>query len=106
MNGELYVDYPLDTVKAACTTTDPDLFFPESGRHDQSREARKICAGCDIMEDCLKYSLDKEEEFGVWGGAGQRERLRMLANPALVLSHVITMQDLKARMIAKEKARG
>jgi len=59
--------------EAACTTADPDLFFPEDSR-SPATEAKEICAACPARPECLQYSLDAAEEFGVWGGLTEKER--------------------------------
>lgn len=60
---------------ANCRGVDPDLFFPERGA--STREAREVCKGCVVREDCLEYSLAKGEKFGIWGGLSERERRRI-----------------------------
>ncbi len=57
---------------AACSTTSPDLFFPERGA--STREAKAVCAGCPVRVDCLEYALEAGEKFGVWGGKSEKER--------------------------------
>ncbi len=42
-------------------------------------EAQAICAECDVTAACLKFALDNRIESGVWGGASERERRRILA---------------------------
>ena len=60
---------------AACTQTDPDLFFQE---HWQEVErAKKFCADkcpARARNACLKEALDDNIQFGVWGGLNVRER--------------------------------
>lgn len=63
-------------IGAICAQTDPELFFPQKGINN--RIAKRLCRRCPIQADCLKASLDGEEEYGVWGGAGKRDRLLML----------------------------
>ena len=36
---------------AACRGTDPELFFPERG--SSTREAKEVCRGCVVQQDCL-----------------------------------------------------
>jgi WhiB family transcriptional regulator, redox-sensing transcriptional regulator len=60
---------------AACTGVDPDLFFPERGA--STREAKEVCRGCVVREDCLEYALTNREKFGIWGGLSERERRRL-----------------------------
>ena len=60
---------------ALCAQTDPELFFPEKG--GSGREAKLICARCDVRPECLAYALDHDERFGVWGGLTEMERRKL-----------------------------
>lgn len=60
---------------AACLGVDPDLFFPERGA--STREAKEVCAGCQVRAGCLEYALANGEKFGIWGGLSERERRRI-----------------------------
>ncbi|MCB0978093.1 MAG: WhiB family transcriptional regulator [Acidimicrobiales bacterium] len=60
---------------ANCLGVDPDLFFPERGA--STREAKEVCRGCVVREDCLEYALTNGEKFGIWGGLSERERRRI-----------------------------
>jgi len=60
---------------ANCLGVDPDLFFPERGA--STREAKEVCRGCVVREDCLEYALVHGEKFGIWGGMSERERRRI-----------------------------
>lgn len=60
---------------ANCMGVDPDLFFPERGA--STREAKGVCQGCVVREDCLEYALANSEKFGIWGGMSERERRRL-----------------------------
>ncbi len=68
--------------KANCMGVDPDLFFPERGM--STREAKEVCRGCIVREDCLEYALANGEKFGIWGGLSERERRRIRRARALV----------------------
>src|SRR6202161_506889 len=59
-------------IRANCMGVDPDLFFPERGA--STREAKEVCRGCVVREDCLEYALANGEKFGIWGGMSERER--------------------------------
>lgn len=61
--------------RANCMGVDPDLFFPERGA--STREAKEVCRGCVVREDCLEYALANSEKFGIWGGLSERERRRI-----------------------------
>ena len=60
---------------ANCLGVDPDLFFPERGA--STKEAKEVCRGCVVREDCLEYALQNSEKFGIWGGMSERERRRI-----------------------------
>ena len=61
--------------RALCAETDPEAFFPEKG--GSTREAKKICTGCEVKAECLEYALSNDERFGIWGGLSERERRRL-----------------------------
>jgi WhiB family transcriptional regulator, redox-sensing transcriptional regulator len=61
--------------KALCAQTDPEAFFPEKG--GSTREAKRICQGCEVRDACLDYALAHDERFGIWGGLSERERRRL-----------------------------
>ena len=58
-----------------CAQTDPDAFFPEKG--GSTRDAKKICTGCEVRTTCLEYALENDERFGIWGGLSERERRKL-----------------------------
>jgi WhiB family redox-sensing transcriptional regulator len=61
--------------RALCAETDPEAFFPEKG--GSTREAKRICTGCEVRAQCLEYALAHDERFGIWGGLSERERRRL-----------------------------
>ncbi len=61
--------------RALCAQTDPEAFFPEKG--GSTREAKKVCRGCEVRAECLEYALERDERFGIWGGLSERERRRL-----------------------------
>jgi WhiB family redox-sensing transcriptional regulator len=61
--------------RALCAQTDPEAFFPEKG--GSTREAKKVCLGCEVRGECLDYALAHDERFGIWGGLSERERRRV-----------------------------
>lgn len=67
-------DAPQETweSKGLCNQTDPEAFFPEKG--GSTKEAKRICLGCEVRAECLEYALDNDQRFGVWGGLSERER--------------------------------
>jgi WhiB family redox-sensing transcriptional regulator len=61
--------------RALCAQTDPEAFFPEKG--GSTREAKKVCIGCEVRGECLDYALAHDERFGIWGGLSERERRKL-----------------------------
>jgi WhiB family transcriptional regulator, redox-sensing transcriptional regulator len=61
--------------RALCAQTDPESFFPEKG--GSTREAKRVCTGCEVRGECLEYALAHDERFGIWGGLSERERRRL-----------------------------
>jgi WhiB family transcriptional regulator, redox-sensing transcriptional regulator len=73
---------------ANCLGVDPDLFFPERGA--STREAKEVCRGCIVRQDCLEYALANGEKFGIWGGLSERERRRLRRARAQASRRTIT----------------
>lgn len=67
--------------QAVCREVDGDLFFPDPGRNDLVREARRVCSNCPVATSCLQWALDHREDEGVWAGTtpGERRVMRGLA---------------------------
>jgi WhiB family transcriptional regulator, redox-sensing transcriptional regulator len=63
---------------AACSTADPELFFPISSSGPalrQTTQAKAICARCQVRQACLGYALDAGPVVqGIWGGTTETER--------------------------------
>jgi WhiB family redox-sensing transcriptional regulator len=62
--------------RAACRGVDPDVFYPVSD--EEAEAAKEICADCSVRQACLEYALANRERDGVWGGATERERRRIV----------------------------
>jgi WhiB family transcriptional regulator, redox-sensing transcriptional regulator len=60
---------------ARCRTADAEGLFVSGARQ---REARSFCRTCPVRTECLAHALDQRIEFGVWGGATERERRALL----------------------------
>jgi WhiB family redox-sensing transcriptional regulator len=62
--------------RAACRGIDPDIFFPVTD--EDAEPAKAICNACPVREACLEFALAAREREGVWGGATERERRRIV----------------------------
>ena len=60
-----------------CRDEPPARFFPSDGVGVDA--ARQVCATCPVKAPCLEYALRNRIDHGVWGGASERERRRILA---------------------------
>lgn len=58
----------------------PSFFFPSDGAGVD--KAAHFCAECEVSDLCLEYALERRIEHGVWGGASERERRRILRRRA------------------------
>ena len=71
---EIMVDQPWAD-DALCSQTDPEAFFPEKG--GSTKPAKRICEDCEVREPCLRFALDNDERFGIWGGLSEFERRQL-----------------------------
>ena len=62
--------------RAACQGLDPAICYPVSD--EDAGEAKAVCGSCPVREPCLEYALANRERDGVWGGATERERRRII----------------------------
>ena len=62
--------------RAACRGVEPDIFYPVSD--EEAEEAKAICEECPVRQPCLEYAIANREKDGVWGGATERERRRII----------------------------
>lgn len=63
-------------LSGSCREREPGFFFPSDGVGVD--RARRVCATCPVKQECLEYALRYRIEHGVWGGASERERRRIL----------------------------
>jgi WhiB family redox-sensing transcriptional regulator len=61
---------------AACRGVDPEVFYPASD--EEAGAAKVVCGRCPVRQPCLEFALARREREGVWGGATERERRRLL----------------------------
>ena len=59
-----------------CRVEPPSTFFPSDGTG--VIVAQRICEDCPVKAPCLEYALRNRIEHGVWGGASERQRRRLL----------------------------
>lgn len=58
-----------------CVDVNPALMYPDRGAHPEDvRNAKELCRGCVVREECLDFALTRPEKYGVWGGTTEPER--------------------------------
>ena len=70
--------------EGTCRLHPPAVFFPSDGAGVD--RARAICGRCPVAQRCLDYALENRIEHGVWGGASERERRRILRRRRIPLT--------------------
>jgi len=61
---------------AACKGLDPTIFYPATD--EEAGEAKSVCGECPVRATCLEHAIERREHNGVWGGATERERQRII----------------------------
>ncbi|MFB9745428.1 WhiB family transcriptional regulator, partial [Pseudonocardia sulfidoxydans] len=77
---------------ALCVQVDPDLFFPEADRGTafdrQVTAAKRVCAGCPVLTQCLDYALWALPD-GIAGGTTPAERVSLRRRRGVELQDVL-----------------
>ena len=75
-------------VEALCRGMSSAFFFHPWGERGPARDARveqakQVCARCPVIQQCRSFALTVQEQYGVWGGLSEDERLLLLHNANL-----------------------
>lgn len=60
----------------ACRGLDAAIFYPDDEAEAQA--AKSVCDSCMVKQTCLDHALSFREKAGVWGGATERDRRRII----------------------------
>jgi WhiB family redox-sensing transcriptional regulator len=60
----------------ACRGLEATIFYPDDD--DDAETAKAVCAECGVRTTCLEHALSLREKAGVWGGATERDRRRII----------------------------
>jgi WhiB family redox-sensing transcriptional regulator len=60
----------------ACKGLDAAMFYPDDEASAVS--AKAVCEMCAVRSACLEHALTIREKAGVWGGATERDRRRII----------------------------
>lgn len=75
-------EFPKFYNEASCASApNPDLWFPEEEEvmrvrvnTPEAEQARAICMACPARQECLDYSLQFSNLYGIWAGLDRLER--------------------------------
>ena len=59
---------------AECRGAAAPLFFPETMSDSSAATAVSMCNRCPVQEDCARYAITNNIEYGIWGGLSPRAR--------------------------------
>lgn len=66
-----------------CRFEPPAMFFPSTGHGVET--AKRVCRTCPVQDVCLEYALEHRIDHGIWGGASERQRRRILKQRKLTV---------------------
>lgn len=103
--------------RAACRGATHKFFKPDQPRSGKRKpwsaaDAKRICADCPVVVECLTYAVDAKERDGIWGGAGDdllrglrrvRSRGDEVAWQAAVDAHLGRLRELVVTKIPRPK---
>lgn len=90
--------------RGSCRTADPSLFHYSEGERTVSRRAKdwaakRICAGCPVLQECAEWALATAEPWGTWGAMTEAERAKLLGRKTIgghrILPPVYTRCDAR-----------
>jgi WhiB family redox-sensing transcriptional regulator len=67
---------------AACRGTDVNMFFPESMSTEVATAAVATCSRCPVQNECARYAIINEIEYGIYGGLTPRARREIASSRA------------------------
>ena len=59
--------------RAACRDESTLLWFLGNDPFENA-EAKQVCGGCPVRDECLEHAMDSRERDGIWGGLTGDER--------------------------------
>jgi WhiB family transcriptional regulator, redox-sensing transcriptional regulator len=60
----------------ACRGLEAAIFYPDD--EESAVSAKAVCESCHVKVSCLEHALANREKAGVWGGATERDRRRIV----------------------------
>lgn len=59
---------------SACRDAVDIDFFPSSMTTTSAARAVSLCNSCQVQDECLRYAMVNDIEYGIWGGLSPRAR--------------------------------
>jgi hypothetical protein len=91
---------------AVCRDADPDTFFPHPTDVIGVKNAKRICVGCPVRNECARHAFVFDERFGIWGGLTERERRSLIrqGRPPTIRPTCGTDYGIEVHYRAREQA--
>ncbi len=71
---DVLLERPEWHARAACRGMGTERFFPAD--HVALLDARRICAGCEVKQECGEFAMTVPSLKGIWAGMSERGRAR------------------------------
>ena len=62
--------------RGACRGLEAAIFYPDD--EESAADAKQVCETCCVQAVCLEHALAAREKAGVWGGASEKDRRRIV----------------------------
>ena len=63
--------------RSACRGLPSNMFVSSDMTRAEELAAKRICAGCVVVANCLSYAMVNSVQLGIWGGLTPDERRPM-----------------------------
>lgn len=57
-----------------------DWWYPEPGQNEYVEAATRVCRGCPVVAQCLRWAFETEDRWAILGGKTANQRKRILSN--------------------------
>src|SRR5215472_12869111 len=95
--------------QGACRGVDPELFFPVGSSGPalhQIAQAKAVCAGCLVRDECLSYAVTTGQSAGIWGGTSEEERRKIRSVASATVQTALARRSRLDASCAPERAIG
>lgn len=57
-----------------CRGVATSLFFTDTGNVTEASQAKAVCLGCPVLEQCMEYAVADPTITGIWGATTGKDR--------------------------------